>query len=469
MQRANAGCGIGLAVLLGLAPTAAAQVTVADAEAYYRDPQVFAPAEPPGQAYPTRFPSLSADGRRLAFARGGQQQIVLRHITTGTLESIAAPGLNESARDFSLSLDGLVLAFASVPAPGKSSCGREVALRNVLTGTRVGFPGASCLARPSKPTLPQRDFAFGYASNLKPDGQPSPSNSYDLYRRVPGAFGKGTAPAQCLTCAQDPGDDGRISVSAFSGQPLSAIAYRENRNLWFSPDGRRLAFVFSVAYQTCAAGDADCGESGIVVVDLDDGTSVVRASLRVPQRNRFVDLHGSADGRRFVFSSSASLLPEDGDGNLDVYLYDLGSGQLRLLSGGLAGSANDPRIAGNGRYVTFWNDSLARRVPPPPDVQASACTAVFDPVEASSRFYLADLRESTPRLALAIEETRTFSNSCFARTAALREASDINHSGTVIAVATRNAFAAGDGNASEDVHLVANAFAREAIFDHAFD
>lgn len=469
-MRANSSlrCIAGIALTM-VAAGGAAQVPVSEVEQYYANPAVFAAVEPATHSYATAFPSFSADGERVAFARDGEGQIVIRNLPSASNEVIDAPGLRSSGRDFSLSEDGRVLAFASNALPSKGGCGRQVNLRNVLTGNRASVGNASCLERPSKPVIPQFSKPYGYASNVGFAGQPSPSNSYDLYFRFsPPFLGKGDD-GQCLTCAQDPNDDGSIAVGTFADQPISNIAHRENKNLWISPGGNRLGFVFSVVYASCPAGNPDCGESGIVIADVDASGVAVRRTLSLPQRNRFLDLQAAADGNRFIFSTSAPMLPEDQDDTLDVYLYQMDSGEMRLLSGGLTGSASDPQISGNGRYAMFSHDSTARIVPIPPDVQGTGCGFVFDPVNVTSSYHLVDLQGPTPRRAQVLSETREFSNECFATVEPPREGADLNHSGTRLALTTRNALAGSDSNSREDVYVAANHFARDLIFDHSFD
>lgn len=460
----------GFSLVSALVTPALAQVPVDEVEQFYANAAVFAPAETAAHAYATLYPSFSASGERLAYARNGENQIVVRNLPAASAEVVAAPGLVGSGRDFTLSYDGLTLGFASDAIPGKGSCGRQVNFRNMLTGNRSSVSGAACLDRPSKPAIVRAGKPYGYASNIRSNGAPSPSNSYDLYfRRSPPPFGKGDEVPECLTCDQDPNDDGSIVVSTFAEQPVSNVAHRENRNLWISPGGNRLAFSYTIAYQSCALGDPDCGESGLVIADVDDAGISVRRSLRIAERNRFLEQHGSADGNRIVLSTTAQLLAEDTDDDLDVYLYEVQQDRLTLLSAGLTGSANDPRISGNGRFVLFTRESIARELPEPPDVQVLACPTNFDPVSGDSEYHLVDLAGGTPRRARALQETREYSNLCVARTSKPREGADINHSGTRIALTTRSALAAGDSNDALDVYTAANHFARDLIFDHGFD
>lgn len=67
----------------------------------------------------------------------------------------------------------------------------------------------------------------------------------------------------------------------------------------------------------------------------------------------------SADGRFVAFESqSAWLVPEDTDSYADIFVYDLFSGELSLISGPvdgmpMEGHYNEPSISGDGRYVVF--------------------------------------------------------------------------------------------------------------------
>jgi hypothetical protein len=66
----------------------------------------------------------------------------------------------------------------------------------------------------------------------------------------------------------------------------------------------------------------------------------------------------SGNGRYVAFQSFASLVPDDTNGNADVYVKDLRTDEVTLVSTNPQGSAgNDwsgiPSISGNGRYVAF--------------------------------------------------------------------------------------------------------------------
>ena len=72
----------------------------------------------------------------------------------------------------------------------------------------------------------------------------------------------------------------------------------------------------------------------------------------------------SYDGSIVVFASDAPLVPEDDNGEPDVYLRDLDAGTTTLVSqvGGVPGNdiSHEPTISADGRYVAFttWADNL---------------------------------------------------------------------------------------------------------------
>jgi Tol biopolymer transport system component len=71
----------------------------------------------------------------------------------------------------------------------------------------------------------------------------------------------------------------------------------------------------------------------------------------------------SADGSRIVFSSQASnLVAGDADGASDVFVRDMRTGQLRRVSVGIDGSepngaSSAPSISPDGRFVSFFSEA----------------------------------------------------------------------------------------------------------------
>ena len=81
----------------------------------------------------------------------------------------------------------------------------------------------------------------------------------------------------------------------------------------------------------------------------------------------------SSDGRFVAFESLARLVATDTNHVSDVYMLNIESGHLELISVGVNGTASTdtsstPRLSGDGRYVVF--DSVAPR-------PRASCVTVF--------------------------------------------------------------------------------------------
>ncbi|HEX5399324.1 MAG TPA: hypothetical protein VFY06_09775, partial [Verrucomicrobiae bacterium] len=90
----------------------------------------------------------------------------------------------------------------------------------------------------------------------------------------------------------------------------------------------------------------------------------------------------SSDGRFITFVSSAPLVPNDTNGLNDVYLCDLDSGTLTLVSVNAAhtdsanGVSDWPSISGDGHFViyrSFATNLVAGNVNPPPNIYLYDC------------------------------------------------------------------------------------------------
>jgi Tol biopolymer transport system component len=89
-----------------------------------------------------------------------------------------------------------------------------------------------------------------------------------------------------------------------------------------------------------------------------------RASVRsngteANQRSDDVDI--SANGRYMVFESNAdNLSPDDGNGDMDVFIHDRVTGKTKRMSvtsgeEGAEGSSSNPSVSANGRWVAFMS------------------------------------------------------------------------------------------------------------------
>jgi Tol biopolymer transport system component len=243
-------------------------------------------------------PSLSQEGRFVAFVAGGSQRgkrwccrnvYVLDRITGAiTQESVNAdetPPTGESAAP-RLSADGRVIAFETVAASllfGQGSkSGRRVIVRDRLTGVM----------------------------------------------RTPVA--RGVAP------------NGETSQPALSGSGLVVA---------FTSDATNLA----------TGRDSERAETDVYVWRLDADT-IERVSVNVqgtkPASGGSHSPSIDANGDLVAFVSAARLVPEDTNDVLDVYLRDVGRGRTRLVSRSAAGAPTaggsfSPALSADGRYVAF--------------------------------------------------------------------------------------------------------------------
>lgn len=182
--------------------------------------------------------------------------------------------------------------------------------------------------------------ATNLVSNVK-------SNGYHLYLRNLQA-----ATNQCL----DLDTNGIARLDQFGAVP--ALSADGHAVAFASRDGGFLAQdnngVFDVFVRDAVANS----------VELD---SPREASL-VPQTGNALSSLGalsmSDDGQRIAFASYAEdLVPYDGNGTEDVFVYDRVAGSNILVSvgvngmGGVGGFSASPSISGNGRYVVFISTS----------------------------------------------------------------------------------------------------------------
>ncbi len=129
-----------------------------------------------------------------------------------------------------------------------------------------------------------------------------------------------------------------------------------------SGDGRLVAFISGATNLHPADTDA---VQDIYVKDLLTGeVSVVSTTgSGVKGNGNSWDPHIAADGSKVTFYSSASNLdPSDSDTTPDIYVKDLASGDLVLASAsatGVKGNANSvgPMLSGNGTMVVFTSDA----------------------------------------------------------------------------------------------------------------
>lgn len=127
----------------------------------------------------------------------------------------------------------------------------------------------------------------------------------------------------------------------------------DSRTPSISASGRYVAFASD-------AGLLGAGAPGETLVkDLQSGALLRAAPAGVVPNDRGADFpQVSDDGRYVAFSSRASnLVPGDGNGREDVFVYELATGSVVRVSAAAGAEGNgdsvNPSISGDGRYVVF--------------------------------------------------------------------------------------------------------------------
>jgi Tol biopolymer transport system component len=120
----------------------------------------------------------------------------------------------------------------------------------------------------------------------------------------------------------------------------------------------------------------ECRTRGLGVVLAIVGVAALSARQRhlktirqsQPYTSPLASASVSGDGRFVAFESLTRLVPADHNDAVDIYVLEIASGRVELVSVGMDGkSAGDssltPRLSGDGRYVVF--DSITPRPQPP--------------------------------------------------------------------------------------------------------
>ncbi|MBI5606907.1 MAG: FG-GAP repeat protein [Deltaproteobacteria bacterium] len=305
----------------------------------------------------SHFPSISADGRYVAFVSGasnltpgtikGTYHIFVHDRLNGqtTQVSVASDGTQGHGVSLnpSISLDGRYVAFDSAAAnlvPGDTNNRKDIFVHDRQTGqtTRVSVAsdGSQGIDNSYSPSISGdgRFVAFtSTAANLVPGDKNSGSDIFVHDRQT--------------------GQTTLVSVASDGTQG--------NNDSWdpsISGDGRFVAFTSFAS--NLVPGDTS-GRYDIFVHDRQTGqTTLVSVASDGSQAND--SSYGSsisADGRYVVFQSSATnFVPANTKNGLDIFVHDRQTGQTTLVSVASDGTqANgyswSPAISANGRYVVF--------------------------------------------------------------------------------------------------------------------
>jgi Tol biopolymer transport system component len=302
--------------------------------------------------------ALSANGRFVSFHSysanlvtgdtNSHYDIFVRDRAAGVTErvSVDSAGLQASGSSVfpSLSADGRVVAFASYATnlvAGDTNGTWDVFVRDRVGGTTRlvsrGLAGAPGNGSSEDPTI-AADGRFVAFRSFATDLAPGPNAAFvvDVFVH------------DLVTGASE-----LVSVG-HQGQAADQMSDKPA----LSGDGRLVAFQSSAT--NLVVGDTN-GVTDIFVRDRVAGTTV-RVSLDSSgaQSNSY-SFHSaiSRDGRFVAFQSAAALVPGDNDGGyFDVYVHDLVAGQTSAITSGdptfaLNTAITLPSISGDGRRVAF--------------------------------------------------------------------------------------------------------------------
>jgi Tol biopolymer transport system component len=307
------------------------------------------------------FPSISADGRYIAFFSssdnlvGGDNNyandIFLRDMQTGitTRLSVHSSGTEGNGESYfsSISADGRYVAFdsyASNLVNGDTNGKSDIFLRDTQAGTTTrlsvdsnGVQGNGDSYGPSI-SVDGRNVAFeSTASNLVSNDT---NGASDIFVRDTNT---GTTTRLSITSsgAQGNGNSSRPTISA-NGR---YVAFESKASNLVSGDTNNTSDVFLRDTQTVTTTRLSVTSSGVEGNYHSEYASI------------------SADGRYVTFSSSATNLVSGITNEIiDIFLRDIQTGlttRLSLAWNGTEGNGPSikPRISANGHYVVFVSDA----------------------------------------------------------------------------------------------------------------
>jgi Tol biopolymer transport system component len=310
-------------------------------------------------------PSISGDGRRVAFESLAanlvagdtnlKKDIFVHEPEQGTTSRASLSWLSEEANEASsqpaFSADGRLLAFTSLASnlvPVDTNARADVFVRvldeEATVRASVATGGQQANQASDQPSLSGDGRFVVFRSSAANLVEGDTNNQPDIFLR------------DLITASTK-----RISVASNGTQANGASA-----NPKISADGRWVAFE-SLASNLDPLSDTN-GVSDVFVHFLDTG-----ATRRVSLTSAWAQGNGashepsiSADGRYVLFRSAASdLVPDDTNGQDDIFLRDRETFKTRRLSVSAAGAqANDesysPALGADGRTLAFvsWAGNL---------------------------------------------------------------------------------------------------------------
>jgi Tol biopolymer transport system component len=342
-----------------------------------------------GQAYSGEQPSISADGRFIAFASNdfhlvpgdtnGRYDVFVHDRTTVTTTRVSVSSSGAQA-DYlswtghaSISGDGRLVVFESTAnnlVPGDTNSAADVFLHDRANATTqlvsVGAAGGVATGASRYPLISAdgRFVAFSSTADdiVLPDNLPSVAEIYvrDLVA----------------------GTTSRVSLNSTGAQSPGAFvnlnAYNDATG-GISVDGRFVAFISGVGLDS-----AYPNFGGLYLRDRIAGTTRL-VSVPPTALQQYADVEGggmSRDGRFVVYDTREKVTPDDANTEIDVFMRDMQLGtQVRVsreLTGQIAGyfqNANLAVITPDARIVVFGSESKQLS---PVDMDDSSDIYAFD-------------------------------------------------------------------------------------------
>ncbi len=308
----------------------------------------------------SRWPSISADGRYVAFTStaanlvendtNGKQDIFVHDRQTGTTVLVSrghdGSPANGASDKPSISADGRYVAFesdASNLVPGDTGGYKDVFRCEWSSGTTIccsisstGEFGSSTSYVPAISGNGQHVFFSSGARNLG-----FTINDWAVFGHDCGS--------RTTTL---------VSVNTAGGAPNSGCGYYY-KSISSDFSGTKVAFVADAS--NLVANDTN-GKADVFLRDLAGGTTrlVSMTSAGVQGDNGSYSPVVSADGNFVAFQSLASnLAANDTNSKYDIYLRDMSSGNITLVSATPTGASGDNYsqymggVSSDGRYVLF--------------------------------------------------------------------------------------------------------------------